>query len=158
MEFRIGPHPKGEFNPDTMKRISIFALLLPILLGGFVHGQLRQDQIREISVSRPGTEILLAGTWLLDHAGSSDSVLVFNRCQSDRFCWGTFLSFQANGQLSAGYSAPCGNDPNLRYFEGKWFFRATDQTLKLSTDTDGKPGRFQLKRSGPDQFQLHAAI
>lgn len=91
----------------------------------------------------PLTTQLLTGHWLIDHSKSTDEKLVYTRKKEDEMRWGTYVTFDANAVFSAGHSAPCGNDSNIRHESGRFKVKGGDR-LMTTIDVEGKGKLFTI--------------
>ncbi len=73
----------------------------------------------------------LTGTWYLPFQADDKKELTFEKDSFDKYQWGNYITILSNGELIVGYSAPCGNDPNIFRQQGKWKYN--DKTNEFSS-------------------------
>ncbi|MDF1547770.1 MAG: hypothetical protein P1P88_08095 [Bacteroidales bacterium] len=120
-------------------------IMLALQLSNFVFSQSSSNVI-----DRRG----IVGHWDLPYNSKPQKELVFEKAKEGEMRWGKYLVLFEDGELTVGYSAPCGNDNNRFRDSGTWTYNTKSRKITFSIDVHGRGKVFYVKKASIEKLIL----
>lgn len=129
-----------------LQQMKTVLIMLALLLSNFVLSQ----SFNNVTDRRE-----IVGHWYLSYNSKPQKELVFEKAKEDEMRWGKYIVLFEDGELTVGYSAPCGNDTNRFRDSGTWTYNPKSRKITFSIDVHGRGKVFIVKKASVEKMILN---